>query len=212
MPSTQQLENAIAKAGIGDGTRVVLYGTAEPIWAARVWWMLHAFGFDNAAILNGGWAKWAAEGRVVSRDACAYAPGQFTARPRPECFVGKDDVLAAIKADGVCTISALPPMMFTGEVGAVFGRKGRIPASVNVPFNSLHDPDTGVYLPVEQLQKKFKEAGVGDAEQIIAYCGSGIAASNDAFVLSLLGFDNVAVYDNSLAEWGYDAQLPMIMG
>ncbi|NQV83460.1 MAG: sulfurtransferase [Rhodospirillales bacterium] len=212
MPGEPQLVNALGKAGIGGGTRVVLYGSAEPIWAARVWWMLRAFGFNSATILNGGWAKWSAEGRPASIDACTYAPAQFSAHARPECFTGKDEVLAAINENSVRTINALPPMMFSGEGGAVFGRKGRIPGSVNVPFNSLHDPDTGAYLPVVQLREIFDAVGVGDAERIIAYCGSGITASNDAFALAMLGYENVAVYDASLAEWGYDEQLPMEKG
>jgi thiosulfate/3-mercaptopyruvate sulfurtransferase len=212
MPSKQLLARVFANAGIDQNTDVILYGTTDPIWAARVWWMLHSIGFDNAAILNGGWQKWSAEGRPISTQACTYLPGKFTARPRSDCFAGKDKVLATIGNASVRTINALPTMMYTGEGGPVFGRKGRIAGSVNVPFASLHDPDTGAYLPVDQLQEKFQAVGVGDAEQIIVYCGSGIAASNDAFALTLLGYDNVAVYDESMAEWGYDPSLPMEAG
>ncbi len=208
-PSKGQFTKAMAKSGIGDDSRVILYSTAEPIWAARIWWMLHAFGFDSAAIVNGGWAKWRAEERPVSRQACTYPPGRLTARPRPECFVGKDEVLAAVGDDSVRTIHALPPMVFSGAGGPVFGRKGRIAGSVNVPFGSLHDPDTGTYLPANKLHEKFDAVGTGDAQQIIAYCGSGIAASNDAFALALLGYENVAVYDGSMSEWGHDETLPM---
>ncbi|MHA1524783.1 MAG: sulfurtransferase [Alphaproteobacteria bacterium] len=138
MPSGQQFASAMGRAGIGDETRVVLYGTAEPIWAARVWWMLRAFGFDNAAILNGGWAKWSAEERPTSKTSSTYPAGQFTVRERPECFVTSDDVLAAIGSDKIRTINALPAMMFAGTGGPVFGRKGRITGSVNAPFGSLH--------------------------------------------------------------------------
>ncbi len=212
MPPEQQLARALSNAGIDQNTDVILYGTTDPIWAARVWWMLHSIGFDNAAILNGGWQKWSAEGRPISTQACTYPAGKFTAHPRSDCFVGRDEVLATIGKAEVCTINALPTMMYTGEGGPVFGRKGRIAGSVNVPFASLHDPDTGTYLPVDQLQEKFQAVGVGDAEQIIVYCGSGIAASNDAFALALLGYENVAVYDESLAEWGYDSSLPMEAG
>jgi len=212
MPPEQQFVSAITKAGIGNDTHVVLYATAEPMWAARVWWMLRSIGLNNVAILNGGWAKWRAKGRPVSTKACAYLPGRFTLVKRPEYFVGKDAVLAAIDKDDVRTINALPPMMFSGESNAVFGRKGRIMGSVNVPFSSLHDPDTGDYLPTEQLRDKFDAVDVRGAERLIVYCGSGIAASDDAFVLSLLGCENVAVYDASLAEWGYDEQLPMQAG
>lgn len=212
MPSEQQFAHAMGKAGISNGSKVVLYGTAEPIWAARVWWMLHAFGFDKAAILNGGWAKWSTEGRPVSSENCAYSPGQFTTQVRPESFVHKDDVLTAIGDDNVCTVNALPPPIFAGTGGPVFGRKGRIAGSVNVPFNSLHDPDTGAYLPAKQLREKFDAVSARNAGQIITYCGSGIAASNNAFVLALLGYENVAIYDASMAEWGHDETLPMDVG
>ncbi len=209
VPPARQFADAVAKSGIDDGDRVILYSTAEPIWPARVWWMLRAFGFTNAAILSGGWGKWTAEKRPVSEARCTYAPGRFTARPRRGAFVGKRDVLAAIGDKSVCTINALPAPVFAGTGGPVFGRKGRIAGSVSVPFSSIHDPDTGAYLPADQLRAKFEAVHADDAERIIVYCGSGIAASNDAFALVTLGYENVTVYDASLTEWGNDPSLPM---
>jgi len=209
MPSEEQFVAAMNKYGINNNSRVVLYSTTEPNWAARVWWMLRSVGFDNAAILNGGWAKWTGEGRPTSNQACTYPPGKFTARPRSGGFAGKDQVLNAINDPNVRLINALPPMIHAGSDGPVFGRKGRISSSVNVPYASLHDPATGSYLSVEQLREKFDAVHAGDAEQIIAYCGGGIASSNTAFALTLLGFNNVAVYDASMLEWGNDESLPM---
>lgn len=209
LPSARQFGATMAKAGIGDGARVVLYGTAEPIWAARIWWILRTFGFDNVAILNGGWTKWNAEGRPVSDLPHVYEPARFSPRERPESLVGKAAVLAAIDDAAVLTINALPAPIFAGTGGPVFGRRGRIPGSVNVPFGSLHDPESGAYLAAGPLRDRFEAVGAHKAERIIAYCGSGIAASNDAFALALLGYDNVALYDASLAEWGHDESLPM---
>jgi len=209
VPSAHQFADAVAKCGVSDDARVILYSTAEPIWAARVWWMLRAFSFDNAAILSGGWAKWTAEGRQVADKPSTYAPGHFTTRPRPGAFVGKDAVLAAVGDQSICTINALPAPVYAGTGGPVFGRKGRIVGSVSVPFGSLHDPASGAYLPADQLRSRFEAVGASDAERIIVYCGSGVAASNDAFALVSLGYENVVVYDASLSEWGHDASLPM---
>ena len=89
MPPTEQMAAAMARLGVGENTRVVLYDRAVNMWAARVWWMLRAVGFDQAAVLNGGWKKWTLEGRPTSTAPCAYPPGRFVARPRPELFVGK---------------------------------------------------------------------------------------------------------------------------
>ena len=212
LPSEQQFVEAIRRYGISQGNRVVLYSTTEPNWAARVWWMLNAFGFKNVAIVNGGWVKWCAEQRPVSNATCAYESGNFTANLQTEFFMDKQNVLNAISQNETRIINSLPTPMHTGESDIVFGRKGRIANSVNVPFNSLHDPDSGCYLPAEQLQEKFEAVKVRDAKQFITYCGGGIAASNNAFVLSLLGYKNVAVYDGSMLEWGNDASLPMEEG
>src|SRR5262247_819659 len=83
MPSTEQMAASMARLGVGEGTRVVLYDRAVNMWAARVWWMLRAVGFDRAAVLNGGWKKWTLEGRPTSTEPCAYPSARFVARPRP---------------------------------------------------------------------------------------------------------------------------------
>jgi len=209
MPSEEQFAKVMSRYGIGDDTQVILYSSSDPNWAARAWWMLRAFGFDNAAILNGGWKKWSEEKRATSGDVCNYTPSNFVTKSRPSAFVGKQDVLQAINDDYTRIICALPPAMFAGKSDIKFGRKGRVTGSVNVPFGSLHNPETGVYLSADQLQDNFDEVDVDAAENIITYCGGGIAASNDAFVLNLLGYDNVAVYDGSMFEWGNDISLPM---
>lgn len=209
MPSEEQFTKVMGNYGINDNTQVVLYSCSDPNWAARAWWMLRAFGFDNAAILNGGWSKWTQEKKPVSNAACNYTKASFVPRPRSSVFVGKQDVLQEINNDHTRIICALPPAMYSGVSDIKFGRKGRVAGSVNVPFASLHNPETGVYLPADQLQENFDRVEVDAAENIITYCGGGIAASNNAFVLNLLGYDNVAVYDGSMLEWGNDLLLPM---
>ena len=95
MPPPEQFAEAMSSYGVGDDTRVVLYDRAAGMWAARVWWMLRAFGFENAAVLNGGWSKWTAEGRATSDAAPESREATFTARPRPELIANQADVLAA---------------------------------------------------------------------------------------------------------------------
>jgi len=212
LPPEEQFVNVMRSHGINDDSHVVLYSSSETNWAARVWWILKSFGFDNVAILNGGFSKWTMEERPISDQACNYEYGELTTRHRPDAFVSKDEVLSAVNDDGVCIINALPSLIHTGESNVTFGRKGRIKGSVNVPFVSLHDPETGIYLSASLLRKQFDEVHVSEAEKIITYCGGGVAASNNAFVLSLLGYENVAVYDGSMLEWGNDESLPMEIG
>jgi len=211
MPPAEQFIEAMAKVCVGDDSRIVLYSTASPMWAARVWWMLRAVGID-AAILNGGWDKWVAEARPVSIEPCQYAPELLTHNPVINIFADKNDVLAAINDDSACIINALPREMHDGSGDVTFGRKGRIAGSVSVPMGDLHDPDTGVYLSDEKLRDIFDAVDVNRAKKIFTYCGGGIASANNAFALSLLGYENVAVYDGSMFEWGNDENLPMETG
>jgi thiosulfate/3-mercaptopyruvate sulfurtransferase len=211
MPRAEQFAAAMSRYGVGEGTRVVLYDTGGSIWAARVWWMLRAFGFDAAAVLDGGFAKWMAEGRPVSREPPHHPPGNFIARQRPGFIASKQDVLDALAHGGTCLVNALSADEHAGRVTRV-ARPGHIPGSANVPAQSLLDPRTNAFRPAGELRAAFGQAGVLARARVITYCGGGIAAAGDAFALALLGVDNVALYDGSLVEWTQDASLPMATG
>lgn len=211
LPPADQFAEVLGKAGVGPGTRVVLYDRAGNIWAARIWWMLRCFGFDAAGVLNGGWGKWVAEGRPVSGAPSAYPPARFEPRPRPELMVDKAEVMAALDDTDVVLVHALPREMFTGEINP-YGRPGRIPGSVNVPVASLMDAETGAYRSPEALRAAFEKAGALRGRKFIAYCGGGIAACGDALALSVLGVENLAVYDASLSEWIADPDAPLETG
>jgi thiosulfate/3-mercaptopyruvate sulfurtransferase len=212
MPPAEQMAASMARLGVGEGTRVVLYDRSLNMWAARVWWMLRAVGFGDAAVLNGGWRKWTVEGRPTSTEPCTYPPARFVARPQPDLFVDKSAVLAGLGGHATCILNALSEAQHKGTGGVTYGRAGRIAGSANVPAQSLVDPATHAYLPAAVLRERFAAAGVLEAGRVITYCGGGIAASSDAFVLTLLGHDHVSVYDASLSEWAADPSLPMETG
>jgi thiosulfate/3-mercaptopyruvate sulfurtransferase len=212
MPPAAQFAEAMGRAGVGAGVRVILYDRAVNMWAARVWWMLRAFGFDEAAVLNGGFKKWTVEGRPVATDTGARPARTFTPRPRPVLMADKAGVLAALGEPRACVLNALTEEQHRGTGGTAYGRPGRIAGSVNVPARDLVDPKTHAYLAADVLRAKFQAAGALDARRVVTYCGGGIAASSDAFVLTLLGRDDVAVYDASLSEWATDPSLPMERG
>ena len=211
MPSVQQFTDAMSRHGVADGTQVVLYTTGHPRWATRVWWLLRAFGFDNAAVMDGGFQRWVAEGREVSTAPCHYGPAQFVSRPRPVVMAEKAEVLAAIADPHIRLVSALSRKMHSGE-GVHYGRPGRIPGSVCVPAVGLVERGTSSFLARDALRAAFTAAQVDFEQRVIAYCGGGIAATCDAFVLHLLGHRDVAVYDGSLADWSSDPSLPMETG
>lgn len=214
LPSAEQFGNALNRLGVGAESRVILYSTGQPGWAARIWLMLRAFGFENAAVLNGGWKAWTNAGLPVETGAAKARPAAlkpFGWTYRPGFFVASDEVVARTEDEAL--VNALGADSFRGEAPIAYGRPGRIPGSVNVPTSSLVNPDTGLYLSQQQIEKIFADAGVKPDAPLIAYCGAGVAASNVVFARTLSGAGaRSVVYDGSLLDWSSDPDRPLVTG
>ncbi len=211
MPSLERLAAALGEAGVAPDSRVVVYSTTSPMWATRVWWRLRSSGFDNAAVLDGGLAKWKSEGRPLETGETRYPPAHLTLAARPGAWADKAEVRAAIDDGGVCTINALSPSVHSGESATNYGRKGHIAGSRNVPYAALLNPD-GTYKSDAGLRELFDAVGAMSRPRAICYCGGGISATMDALALTRLGHPSVAVYDGSMSEWVRDPEAPMEMG
>ena len=214
LPALDTLAKAFAARGIGHGVHAVLYSHATPTWATRIWWMLRAVGFDDASILDGGLNRWKAENRPLETQETVHAPATLSLRARPDIFVDKNDMKAAIGVPEVLSLNALSHDQHKGTGGVTYGRAGRIAGSSCVPAASLFGPDK-MLKPIAELRAAFESVGAAQDKdrRILVYCGGGIAASLDAFVLTaMLGHRNVAVYDNSMQEWSTDPSLPMEQG
>ena len=206
LPEPEQFCAAMGALGVGDDSRVVLYDTNYTAWAARVWWMLRWVGFDRAAILDGGLGAWAAEGRPLSIEPVSRPAKQLTPAPRPELIADRDEVLASLDDDAICLIDTLPEEFYRGEL-TIYARPGHIPGAVNIDGLKLLDK-TGRFRPDDELAAMH----TGDRNaRTITYCGGGIVASANAFIMTRLGFTNVAVYTASLQEWAANPTNPMVM-
>jgi thiosulfate/3-mercaptopyruvate sulfurtransferase len=173
--------------------------------------MLRSIGFDNAAVLDGGWDKWLREDRPISSVPTSYPASSLTAQARAGLWAEQAEVRQAINNESVCTLNALQPEVFTGEI-APYGRAGHIPGSYNVYSNSLLDSDTGVFLPLDQLKERFEASAVMQNPRAILYCGGGVSATVGALALTLLGHPDIAVYDGSMTDWVQDPSLPLVCG
>ncbi len=209
LPSPEQFAAAMGRLGIGDDSRVVLYDGQANMWAARVWWMLRAYGFDRAAVLDGGLPAWLAEGRPSANGSEAPPPAAvFTPRPRAGIFVGKDQVRSQLGDPGCSIVDALQPESYSGA-RQDYARPGHIPGARNVPFSAVIDMDTQKYLTPDQLREVLAPVLEGGPDQVVTYCGGAIAASSVAFALNLIGVQNVSIYDGSMLEWASDPELPL---
>ena len=206
-----RLAAALGALGVGQSDRVVVYSTSTPMWATRLWWMLRAAGFAEVAVLDGGYARWTAEGRPVETTVRQYPPATLTLSEHAGAWADKNEVLAAIDDGAVCTINALSPGVHSGEAAMNYGRKGHIKGSRNVPYAALLDAE-GRFRPDEDLRGLFDAVGALGRSRVICYCGGGISATMDALALARLGHPSVAVYDGSMSEWTRDPDLPMETG
>jgi thiosulfate/3-mercaptopyruvate sulfurtransferase len=213
MPRVAQLEAAFGRHGVGANSRVVLYSIGTAMWATRLWWMLQSLGFENASVLDGGLDKWKAEGRAIETGpAKGYPPAMFTAKPKSGYFVGKQEVLAASRDRNTVVVNALNPQLHRGLEPSRYGRPGHIPGSCNVSAATLVDPETKAFVSLAEAEAKFAAEGVTRDKRVVAYCGGGISATVDLFLLHRLGYDNLTLYDGSMGEWAKDSSLPIEVG
>jgi thiosulfate/3-mercaptopyruvate sulfurtransferase len=215
VPTPEAFVAAVAQLGVGDGRRVVLYddrmempGMAfSSIWAARVWWMLRWVGFDDAALLDGGFGAWRDAGLPVASGTQVTEPAQLTPDVRPWLIADRHEVARAIGDPDVSLVDVLTPGSYDGTA-PMYGRPGHIPGAINLPVFDLYD-DRGCFLPDDEIAERHAAVG---GRRTITYCGGGIAASATAFALTRLGHDDVAVYTASLQEWAADPSNPMVTG
>ena len=160
-----------------------------------------------------GWRLRQVEGRGQAHRKRPWqeviAPTTFTANPRPGLFVGKEAVLAALGDKDTVIVNALGPQFHKGLEPSRYGRPGRVPGSVNVPAASLVDPATKAFTTLGDAEAKLNARGVTKDRDVICYCGGGISATIDLFLLHQLGYDRLALYDGSMGEWARDKALPI---
>ena len=216
--SKEQFENVLRQHGIDTNTTVVFYGDKNNWWATYAFWVFKLFGFANAKVMDGGRAKWVAEGRELTRQVPSYAPSNFVANPRNDTPIRafRDDVLAHLESNGKL-IDVRSPGEYKGELlhmadypqeGALRG--GHIPGAKNVPWARAANPD-GTFKSAEELRAIYEgEQGLNRSDNVIAYCRIGERSSHTWFVLTyLLGYENIRNYDGSWTEWGNGVRLPV---
>ncbi len=201
----------MGRLGIGDDTRVVIYDHKGTQFATRLWWALGYYGHARAAVLDGGWAKWIAEGRPVSTEISSPRPATFTPHLRPERRVTAAEVLAHSQAGDRPIIDSRDREQYTGAT-ARGDKGGHIPGARLLPNATLFNAD-GTWKSDDELRRIVADAGLGEESGAppIAYCNGGVAATTVLFALDRLGRGG-ANYDGSWNEWGKDPSLPAQQG
>ncbi len=211
LPDAAAFAEHMARLGIGDGMKVVVYDAVGSMTAPRVWWMLRSFGHDDVAVLDGGFAKWLAEGRPTDADAPAIGTGHFTATVRPHMVRDVVAVRANLDSRAEQVLDARSVGRFTGTDPELRPncRSGHIPGSLNLPYTGLIDGELKTFLPADTLAERFAASGIDASRPVVTTCGSGVTACVLALGLHLIGRDDVAIYDGSWSEWGTRDDTPV---
>lgn len=197
----------MGRCGVSDDTLVVAYDDAGSMFAARLWWALNYYGHPRAAVLDGGWRKWVAEGRPVTNTLPTIAPAIFTPRPQPDWVRTADQVMAGLGTP-MRLIDLRTPEEFNGQWSRA-ARYGHIPSAVNLPRASLVNPD-GTLISPAQLRARLAALGVeAQTSELVTYCNAGVSAALGLLALRVAGFSNSALYDGSWKEWGNDLRRPI---
>ncbi|HMP41986.1 MAG TPA: sulfurtransferase [Roseiflexaceae bacterium] len=214
----ERFEQLLAAKGISNDTTVVFYGDKNNWWATYALWVFKLFGHRDARILNGGRAKWIAEGRELSRDIPSYPATSYHAAERDDTTIRafRDQVLAHIKAGGTALVDVRSPQEFSGErthmaeypqEGTLRG--GHIPTAANIPWARAVREDS-TFKSADELAALYAGEGITADKDVITYCRIGERSSHSWFVLTyLLGFPKVRNYDGSWTEWGNGVGLPI---
>jgi thiosulfate/3-mercaptopyruvate sulfurtransferase len=213
LPTANDFAKKVGLLGVGNNDRVVvydrLYGGAA---AARVWWMFRVFGYDNVAMLNGGYGKWTKEKQPTDMTPVRPEPKSFSATYTPALVRSLRDMKDNLATAAAQVVDTRGPAKFDGTQEDVFPFKklGHIPNATNLPWADLIDPDTGAFIAADAVAARLAAAGIDLQSPIVTTCASGITSCVVALGLYLLGHKTAAVYDGSWAEWGLAEDTPAI--
>lgn len=215
--SPERFESLARAAGINNDTTVVFYGDNNNWFAAWGAWVFNYYGVKDVRILDGGRAKWEAEGRPLTTRVPSHTPGNFTIeeiRPHLRAYLADVREVVETGAD-VVLLDIRSPAEYEGRIFAPEGvqelaiRAGHIPGAVNVPWGEAVNPD-GTFKSVEELRALYASVGIDGTKPIIVYCRIGERSSHSWFVLSqILGYE-VRQYDGSWTEWGNTVGVPIV--
>jgi thiosulfate/3-mercaptopyruvate sulfurtransferase len=213
LPPPEKFASRMQALGLGDGSRIIVYDNSPLRSAARVWWMLTLFGAHEVAILDGGFAKWVAEGRATESGKPIVRHRHFTVWADKSLVRDSKQMTENLRAKTEQVVDARSAGRFAGtdpEPRAGL-RSGHIPGSKNLPYDQLFNED-GTYKHPEAIKAAFDASGVDFSKPVVATCGSGVTSAVLAFAATLIGHPKMAIYDGSWSEWGASATNPVVTG
>jgi thiosulfate/3-mercaptopyruvate sulfurtransferase len=212
LPDPKALAMTFGRLGIGDDVQVVAYDQDSGMYASRLWWLLRWLGHESVAVLDGGFARWVAEGRGTRAGHETRHASVFRSVPRPDMTLNVEQVRALVGMRDWRLVDARAPERYRGEVEPIDKVGGHIPGAVNHPFTS-NLTDTGSFRSADELGETLR-VSLGDLppHRIVCYCGSGVSACHNLLALEHAGLRGAKLYPGSWSEWSSDLSRPIERG
>jgi thiosulfate/3-mercaptopyruvate sulfurtransferase len=212
LPQPEQFTAFLARHGIAEDSRVVAYDDVGGQYAARLWWVARWIGFDRVSLLDGGWAKWDAEGRAVYETIPEATGGSVVAKTNDALLVKVAEVEANLDMAARVVVDARAPERYRGEVEPLDRVAGHIPGALNHGFKQSLNDDLTMKSP-DELKAAFGTL-LGDRKptEVIHQCGSGITACVNLLAMERAGLSGSKLYAGSWSEWSSDPARPVATG
>jgi len=206
LPGVEQMKATFGALGIGQGTQVVAYDTDSGMYAARLWWMLRYLGHDAVAVLDGGFARWMAEGGAVQPGRVTATPANFVAAPRAQWSLTADQVAAGVPG---LLVDARSPERFRGMNETLDPVGGHIPGARNYFFQQNLAEDK-TFKPAAELRAQWEAVLQGqEPNGVVMYCGSGVTACHNLLAMEVAGLPGSRIFPGSWSEWCADPARPV---
>ena len=204
-------EALMGDLGVNKDTTVITYDDNNALVASRLWWVLNFYGHHNVKVLNGGWHRWLAEDRPVTFHATRPPQRTFQAKPVENIHASSEDLLLSYDDPACQVLDARSDGEWEGSNKRGNKRAGHVPNAKHLEWTRfVETTDTRRFLPADQIEALLKSAGISRDKPTITYCQGGIRAAHAAFVMTLVGYDNVRVYDGSMRDWANREDTPLV--
>lgn len=201
----------MGRLGVGPDTTVVTYDDSNSMAAARLWWTLAYYGHANARVLNGGWQRWLNEGREIAVRPFAPAPATFVATPNPAMYATLDELKESHADSGCQVMDVRSDGEWAGTNDRGNRRAGHVPNAHHLEWlRFVRQADSPTFRSADEIQELLDGGGISRERPTITYCQGGIRAAHTAFVLALMGYEGVRVYDGSMREWANREDTPLV--
>jgi len=212
LPDVEALARTFGNLGITSGVQVVAYDQDNGMYASRLWWLLRWLGHDTAAVLDGGFARWIAEGRATATGPERHEPRTFTPTPRGDMVMDVGQVATLVGDPSWQLVDARAPERYRGDSEPIDKLPGHIPGAANHFFGWNLD-EHGSFRTPEALRDRVRQSvGEGPPDRVVCYCGSGVTACHNLLAFEHAGLTGAKLYPGSWSEWSADPARPVERG